>query len=468
VSAAAVAYSHLSWPLQEAVLNMYGLRVRQRTHQWSDTLREVQSSETWRVDQQREYVAARLRIVLAEAMANVPRYRRLRPLLDDLRGGWSDVIGVLQAFPPLSRAELAADPESFLSAAFDVKHLASTRTSGTTGTPLTTWVEPSVVTQTDALAWRRTLWAGWRHGDWIARLVGDPVIPLNCATPSRVARMSHVDRRIYLSSFHMSPQYARRATALLLERRPGFLMGYPSALAALCNAAGDVFRGAGWEPKAVLYSSEPLLAHQRAAIAAAVGAPIRGHYGCAERVVSAAECECGAYHLNLLDGYVEGTFADEGLPETTLVTGLLNRAMPLVRYDLGDRIVVRRGHSCGCGRTLPVISDVVTKLEDSVLTPSGRTISPSVLTWAFKDLAGLRQSQIVQTHPAVIEVRVVCDPERLPEIEIALEDRLDRMLFGEMRVNVTSVAQLDLTAAGKTRFVVRECAPQASTPAEPT
>lgn len=396
----------------------------------------------------------RLRGILKEAIEHVPRYRRLESLLSDLEGGWEEVMSVLKSFPVVSREEVASEPASFRSDRFS-SGLSRTRTSGTTGTPLETWVEPFVVRTTDALAWRRTVWAGWTAGDWMARLVGDPVIPLHEKHPKRVGVISYPDRRIYLSAYHLDAEYASMVARLLSERRPAFLMGYPSALGSLFALAGEELRGGGWEPTAILYSSEPLLSHQEAAIRSVSPAPIRGYYGCAERCVSAAECEHGSYHLSLLDGYVEGTLEDEPATQGPLVTGLLNRAMPLIRYRLGDQVKPVQA-ACSCGRTLPRIERVVTKREDSLVTPSGREISPSVLTWAFKDLRGLTGSQVAQTGPDRVEVRVVCRPEDLRGIREVVEARLAEMLFGEMRVNVVSRDQLELTVAGKTRFSVKE------------
>lgn len=448
-------YDHINPSLRGAVLNAYGLANRRRMDRWTAAQSFIAPSETWAIEQQRAYVAARLRDILAEAATNVSRYNHLRPVARDLLGGWDDVIAVLRCFPVVSRAELAADPWSFMSVAFRRRHLSPTRTSGTTGTSLTTWLEPSAVTATDSLAWRRNLWAGWIPGDWIARLVGDPVIPLSVAAPARAAHVSYSDRRIYFSAFHMSSDYALRVAEILIKRRPEFLMGYPSTLAALFTGAREVFEGSDWRPKAILYSSEPLFDHQRTAIHAAICAPIRGYYGCAERVVSATECEHGSYHLNLLDGYVEGTLDNVEEGPGTLVTGLLNRAMPLIRYQIGDRIVMRRRCACACGRSLPVIEDVVTKLDDVVVTPSGRQVSPSLLTWAFKDLSGLERSQIVQVDGSAVQVRVVCDDQRFLHISQALRQRLAAMLFGEMRIDVLRVETLDVTRAGKTRFVVQ-------------
>jgi phenylacetate-CoA ligase len=127
-------------------------------------------------------------------------------------------------------------------------------------------------------------------------------------------------------------------------------------------------------------------------------------------------------------------------------------------------ITFRHDTGCACGRTLPVLDPVVTKAEDSIVTGSGRVISPSLLTWAFKDLSGVRSSQIVQRDDLSVEVRVVADSSQGHATKQALASRLSEMLFGEVPVTVVLVDKLDVTTAGKSRFVVNERDPTGPTP----
>lgn len=439
---------------QNIALALYGLNNRRRLRSWNRIVTAVSESEHWDADQQRAYVASRLRKLLAHAVRYVPRYAGLSPHLQDIEDPESDVFEVLASFPPVSRQEILADPAAFLSRAFDQKRLKKTLTSGTTGTPFTTWMEPDVFLTNDALSWRRTLWAGYQPGDWIARLVGDPVIPLTTRDPDPAFRSSWTDRRLYFSAYHLNERTARRMAECLSVRRPAFLMGYPSALDAFSRFCEGRIDLSSWRPRAILYSSEPLYEHQRDTISRVIDAPVWGWYGCAERVVSAAQCEAGQYHLSLIDGFVEGQFREAPILQPARVTGLLNHAMPLIRYELGDTVVPLVGERCGCGRTLPLIDPVLTKAEDALTTPSGREISGSILTWAFKDLAGVKKSQLVQDSHSSVEVRVQAAPADFLRIQPVLESRLRELVFDELKLSFRRVDNLEVLASGKTRFVV--------------
>lgn len=452
-------YGHLPPALQNAALNLLGVRNHRRLVKWRRIIDDYRETETWSPERQLEFTAEALVHVLVHAIEHVPYYLERRELRAGASTKGREVFAWLSEFPIVTREEVRRQPASFLSSAFVKRRLAHTITSGTTGTPFTTWIEKSALLRSDALWWRRTVWAGHRDGDYIARLVGDPVIPLTWRDPDPAWRVSQTDRRIYFSTYHLNDRTALAIGRFLAERRPAFLMGYPSALDALARLTRKVDYKA-WEPKALLFSSEPMFDHQREQIAKVFGAPLRGLYGCAERIVSAAQCEHETYHLSLVDGYVEGQFGFGPVPQPAVVTGLLNRAMPLIRYQLGDDLAFVLGKECRCGRRLPSIDPVVTKWEDCVVTPSGRVIAPSVLTWAFKELDGVEKTQIIQrsSHRVEVLVQTKFSGEELQHIRTTIEGRLNKMFFGELDVDVSAVAEVQMTSAGKTRFVVNESA----------
>ena len=151
--------------------------------------------------------------------------------------------------------------------------------------------------------------------------------------------------------------------------------------------------------------------------------PARGHrgavrcrvfdyYALAERVVFSSECERHeGHHIAMEYGIAEVVDADgqplpRGAVGKLVGTTLHNLAMPLIRYVTNDMTALRNG-PCGCGRGLEIMDDVTTKAEDVLTLKDGRLISPSVLTHPFKPLDCIEGSQIVQTAPDAVTVRIV-------------------------------------------------------------
>ncbi len=435
-------------------VNAYGLRNRLRFREWERILDRLEYTERMKRDDQIRLVRGMLEDIVSFAIRNVPFYGRYSPLLAAI--GRGDIFEILEKLPPVDKEVINRDPEAFLSRSRG-KHVTS-RTSGTTGTPLYVRMDRDAFVLADALWWRRTVWAGYENSDWVARLVGDPIVPLRIIEPKEPWLLSYPDRRIYLSTFHLSKDAATRMGELLNRKKPSYIMGYPSSLEILCGYLEESGFDARWTPKNILFSSEPMYAHQESVIKRVFPAEIRGLYGSAEKVISASQCEKGTYHLSLVDGFLEGQFGIMENKQPGLVTTLVNRAMPLIRYRIGDVIQAEPSLECGCGRTLPAMSPVINRQVDWIITPSGRKIAPGVITLAFthQNTSGIRKAQIVQDQAESIKLYVDADESTVLKYGPALKASLEKVLFGEMIVQIIRTDRIGVLQSGKSRFVVNK------------
>lgn len=245
---------------------------------------------------------------------------------------------------------------------------------------------------------------------------------------------------------------------LLQRRKPAYIMGYPSSLEILCGfLKGSDFR-MDWDLKNVLFSSEPMHGHQEEVVREVLRAEIRGLYGSGEKIISAAQCAEGNYHLSLVDGFVEGQFGIMGGVQPAAATSLTNTAMPLIRYQVGDMIETQPSFTCGCGRTLPVMSPVITKHEDWILTPSGRKVSPSAVVYAFihQEIKDILNGQVVQEDEHTVKVYLNTDQESYDRYRGMLKDSLSEVFFGELDVEIVRTDRIDVTRSGKSRFIVNK------------
>jgi phenylacetate-CoA ligase len=231
------------------------------------------------------------------------------------------------------------------------------------------------------------------------------------------------------------------------------VFGYSSALYALAEAA--LRRGRPAVRLAVaITNAEPLLEHQRRAIADAFRCPVRETYGLAEIVTGGSECEHGSLHLWPEVGFVEVVDGDRpviGDASGELVcTGLLNADMPLIRYRTGDRIRLAT-HGCACDRTLPVVAALEGRNDDVVVTPDGRRVGR--LDVVFKSDLPLREAQIVQETATRLRLRYVPAPgfstATLERVREQLHDRV-----GSMEIVFEPVDRVPRGASGKFRGVV--------------
>ena len=95
-----------------------------------------------------------------------------------------------------------------------------------------------------------------------------------------------------------------------------------------------------------------------------------------------------------------------------LLTNLANRIQPVIRYDLGDSVLARPD-PCPCGSLLPAIR-VAGRCDDVLRlgTGDGRTVTvlPLAIGAIVDETPGVRRSQLIQTGPATIRLRLDAEP----------------------------------------------------------
>ncbi len=132
----------------------------------------------------------------------------------------------------------------------------------------------------------------------------------------------------------------------------------------------------------------------------------------------AFDCKQGWLHVNSDWVILEPVDADyrptpPGEPShTVLLTNLANRVQPIIRYDLGDTIVMRP-EPCPCGSPLPAIR--VQGRRDDVLrlqAADGRMVRvlPLAIGSVLDQTPGVHRSQLVQTGPASVLLRLDLEP----------------------------------------------------------
>jgi phenylacetate-CoA ligase len=163
----------------------------------------------------------------------------------------------------------------------------------------------------------------------------------------------------------------------------------------------------------MLFTGGELLNGSRAALAGAFEAPVYDIYGTSETKEIAWECPHGGMHLNadvvrleVLDD--SGRSQPEGEEGNLVVTLLVNRAMPLLRYLTGDRGALL-SRSCTCGRSSPLLGVMSGRSADVLLLRGGQRISPYALTCALERVSGVLRYQVRQLDPARVRVRAIAE-----------------------------------------------------------
>lgn len=159
----------------------------------------------------------------------------------------------------------------------------------------------------------------------------------------------------------------------LNDFQPQLLMGYASLIALL--AEEQIAGRLNISPEMVATFSEMLGADRIKRAREAWGLTPFNHYGAAEQVMIAADCDAhlGLHHFADMS-IVEIVDRDNrpvpaGTPgHKILLTNLHKFVQPVIRYEITD-LVTRAPHACSCKRSFPLFSQVSGRTEDILILP---------------------------------------------------------------------------------------------------
>jgi phenylacetate-CoA ligase len=407
-------------------------------------------------DELRAYQLRRLRSVLRYAAAHSPYWQTLfrREELDPSQLSSTTEIARL---PLLSKETVRTRGAELVDRSARADASSWVSTSGSSGRPVRVLRDRRSRALEFAYYRRAWGWAGYTLGDSFAELGGHHFLRGD-RDPERLVHWQPALRRLMINSLRVSPERMPEVCSALQRYKPRFLKGMPSALEHFVRCS-EAARRAPTPLRAVFSGGEVVTPTARARIEAAYGCRLFDSYGHMEQTVAISQCSEGRYHVHgdygLLElGEVERA-SDGGRQARVVGTGLHNRTMPLVRYDVGDRIELADvDERCACGRTLPIVRGIHGRLADVIQTPDGRALT--ALTTVLDVLGSLEAFQLVQLAPDRVRARVVPSHGWSPMRAHALQAALTRALGSSMTAEIDLVAHADLVRepGGKFRPVI--------------
>jgi phenylacetate-CoA ligase len=380
------------------------------------------------------------------------------------RRRWSERTGfepatafnALAELPTVTKADLQASFQEMIARPRE-RRTTTKVTGGSTGQAVTVIKNRSATAAEMAASWLGYGWFGVRIGDRAARFWGNP------ATLKRRLRFVAADlatHRIRFSAFAFDDADLAEYWERCLRFQPDYFYGYVSMLTAFASfVANNSLDGRRLRLKAVITTSEVLGEPQRELLKHTFGTRVQNEYGCGEVGPVAYECEKGSLHIMSENLVLEvlsanGEPAPVGVPGDIVLTDLNNRAMPLIRYRVGDVGVI--GEPCACGRGFPVLEKVWGREYDFVQTPDKRRFHGEFFMYFFEDLrshgAPVDKFQIVQSGERQLEIKLVYKVEMaqqtLDRISLALTERLPGMTITSRQVD-----KIPPTASGKSVVV---------------
>jgi len=426
-------------------------------------LRDLQESQWWPDERIKELQLKRLQDLVACAYEQTEYWRRL---MDDNHILPADMQSLddLRRFPLLAKPTLRTHRENMV-ARGGGSRLWLVRTSGSTNEALQFYSNPDREAHINAARIRGHEWIGIRRGEKEMYFWGSPV---ELSKQDRVKRVRDwLVNDGLTNGLELSPDRVREYFGQWKRWRPRCIFSYPCSLVLAARMAAQqgirLADLARYGLKVICTTSEMLTDVDRTTIAEAFGVPVHDSYGLREGGLVGHECENGAMHCvdeqMILETIDPTTCEPTGGEGELVMTSLVSRVMPIIRYRTGDIVTLSR-QPCRCGRTLSSIKISGGRIADFLVTTDGRWVPGYALIYICRGVPGVVKFQAEQATAGRVHVRVETDGDFPADGPERVRDALEARLKSDDHVTVEVVDDIRPSPSGKYRPVVGKLAEQ--------
>ncbi|MDB5248681.1 MAG: phenylacetate--CoA ligase family protein [Segetibacter sp.] len=450
-------YPHLPVFLQNVAVSAYGLMWNRRRFGgiFNKTYNEFVEREVLSPGQWQAYQTQQLRNLLLHSYNSVPYYTSLLQ-----RAGFTP--GKLKRFETDDVPQIPALEKDTLRQLGKSELLSFKRepggsfysSSGSTGTPTSILYSYQMHQRLAALYEARIRkWAGVSRFDSRGMIGGRRVLPDGMARPPYF-RYNIVEKQVYFSAYHISPATVKNYLYGMQKYKIDYMVGYAMSNYILAR----FIKEAGLEApamKAVLTSSEKLTPHMRELISEVYQCKTYDGWSGVEWCGLISENEFGQLLLSPDSAYVEilkpdGTPAKPGEEGELVCTGFLNYDQPLIRYRIGDVVRLAADQTTRCGRSFPVIEEIIGRTEDVVVGKDGREMVR--FHGIFVNLENVVKGQIVQEDLDRFVVNV--QTNGLTEEEKSLIAKRMQTQLGSISLSINEMSNIPVGNNGKFKAVI--------------
>lgn len=444
-------YQQLPNFIKSLLASFYGMRLQKRRTYLRDTFEEIfKERASWNQAEYLNWQKNAVTEMLVYAAQKVPYYRNYWTGKDQSN------IGDINAWPILDKDIVRNHPTQFISDDFNIKDLSVMHTSGTSGKPMTIYLSKESFGLWYALY---DLRIKKENGvDPFKDAYGTFAGQLICAQNQTKAPFwvhNQLGKQVYFSSYHLNENNIQSYVKAMDDYKLTYLMGYTSAL----NSVVVLAKAKNIELpklKLVITNAEPLFDHQRELISSAFQCPVVQTYSGCEYAFGGTEDlqknmwlwpESGLLEVLTVNGniqpYGQGAF---------LATGLVNKAMPLIRYKIGDSGTIEDPEITKSIGNMLRLTSIDGRTDDLIKTPDGRLVGR--LDPVFKADFAIKEAQIIQEKLTLIILKVVEDKNFNEAQKQELIARLKDRVGDAIEIQYQSVDSIARNANGKFKAVI--------------
>jgi phenylacetate-CoA ligase len=405
-------------------------------------LRHLQAlrSEQWAdFDKLHNVQMGRLRTMLGRAR-KTPHYSKTLAGLDD-----EEILDDISIIPVTEKDAIRTSETDFIPSDLKKEELRITRTSGSSGRPVEVYTDQDALDFRIALKYFVELEFGLSAFDLFAE------VSISSYRPHSLISSLGIFPKMVLPIADGEETNFKR----ICDSKATYMGWYPSVMSLFAQL------NTNRKFKSIFCGGEMLTRECRGLISDSFSCPVFNQYASMEFSSIAWECpEEHSLHVNSSSCLVE-ILDSNNKPKKSgdgelAITVLHNKAMPLLRYRLGDRASL--GKECSCGRALPVLENLGGRNDDFITLPSGRKISSFSLNVLYLEtnISGIWHYQIIQEAVDRFLIRIVPTEKGFSDAAKAeMAERIKRACMGEdIKIEFEITDKIQRDSSGKLRKII--------------
>jgi phenylacetate-CoA ligase len=368
----------------------------------------------------------------------------------------------LQSLPVLTKEMVRTHFERLKSADLPGRKWTYNTSGGSTGEPLRLIQDQDYHDRSTAITFIYLAQLGYETGQPLVRLWGSERDVEGRTKTIKSRFFNWLMGTTYLNAFKMTPERMHQFIETLNDVRPKLILAYAQAiyeLAVFTEREGLPVRS----QRAIVTSAGTLYPFMREKIAKVFGCKVYNLYG--SREVSDIACEVpgidglwvapwGTY-LEIVDD--SGNPVAPGAEGNILVTSLTNSAMPLIRYQIGDRGALAPANATNSSPPGQVLKCVSGRNVDMFRTRNGTLVDGEYFTHLLYFRPWVRKFQVVQKNRNHVLFKILKPAQPPPKTELSEIGERTRLAMGQdCSVDFEFVEELPPHPSGKYRYTISE------------
>ena len=373
-----------------------------------------------------------------------------------------DPFEYLRTFPILTKEVIREQFDRLKSADLDKRHWCYNTSGGSTGEPARFIQDWDFNARAGATTLLYSKLIGKEIGDLHVLLWGSMRDVKGCTEGWRAPIVNRLTNTHILSAFQMKPEVMREYIAYINARRPRLIEAYAESLYVLARFAEKEALEV-MPPGAIITTATMLFPYMRQQIEKVFRCKVYNRYG--SREVGDIGCQVPgmdglwvspwANYLEIVDD--AGNLLPDGTRGAILITSLTNRAMPIVRYKIGDLGILAPAKPQGNVHPGQVLEDVLGRITDLFQTKDGTEIPGYYFIMLLFFKTWIREYQVVQKDYEHFIFKIIPSGEEIPQSDLDEIVSRTKHMFGEnCKVEIEFVNEIQPCTSGKFRYTISE------------